>query len=452
MDELGADVCVVGAGFAGMSAAWRLREAGRTVVVLEARARVGGRSWAVYLDDGTHVDRGGAWFGPGQDRAYGLAEEMGRPTYPQYVEGDNVFVNHGKPIRYAGTVPIRMNPLALASMGIAIERLDKMARAVPLDRPWDAEHALAWDGETVAHWIGAHVHSSTAATLVENMMTELFTSDPSEVSLLGALHLIHSNNGIEDLLNAKGGHQQDRVVGGTTSILYEMHERLGDAVRLDEPVREIEWGADRVAVTATGTKVTAQAAIVAVPPWLTQRIWWDPPLPRERAQLIQRMPVGQMFKVHLIYDTPFWRNDGLTGQTLDPESIMPLTIDACGPEPPPGVLCALSGGPHAHQFARLSSDERRRAVVDGMVKRFGAAAADPWDYIEQDWTEENWTGGAMITHFPPGVLTTFGDALRAPVGPLHWASTEHSQLMLGTIDGAIRSGERAAREVLDRVL
>lgn len=281
-------------------------------------------------------------------------------------------------------------------------------------------------------------------------MTEFSTCDLREVSLLGALHLIHSNNGIEDILNAEGGHQQDRVVGGSTSILYEMHDRIGDVIHLNEAVREIEWAADRVTVTATSARVAARAAIVTVPPWLSQRIWWDPPLPRARAQLIQRMPVGQMFKIHLVYETPFWRDDGLSGQTLDPTSIVPLTIDACGPEPPPGVLCVLSDGRRAYELGKLGPEERRRTVTDAMVKRFGQSAAAAVDYIEQDWTEENWTCGAIVTHFPPGVLTSFGEALRAPVGPLHWAGTEHSEVMVGCIDGAIRSGERAAREALDK--
>jgi monoamine oxidase len=451
MDYLEADVCVVGAGFAGMSAAWRLHQAGLTVVVLEARERVGGRTWTVYLDDGTHIDRGGAWFGPGQDRSYALAEEMGRTTYRQYAEGENVFVNNGRPIRYAGTVPVRMNPLALASVGIAMKRIDRMSREVPLDKPWEANRAPDWDSQTVAGWINAHVHQGTARTLVEEIMTEVSTCDLREVSLLGALHLIRSNNGIDDLLSAEGGHQQDRVVGGSTSILHEMHDRLGDAVRLRTAVHAIKWTSDSVTVGSSGARVSARAAVVAVPPWLSQRIWWDPPLPRARAQLIQRMPVGQMFKIHLVYEKPFWRDDGLSGQTLDPASIVPLTIDACGPEPPPGVLCVLSDGRRAYELGKLSPEQRRGAVTDAIVERFGPAAAAPVDYIEQDWTAENWTGGAMITHFPPGVLTSFGEALRPPVGPLHWASTEHSDVMLGCIDGAIRSGERAAHDVLDGV-
>ena len=173
-----------------------------------------------------------------------------------------------------------------------------------------------------------------------------------------------------------------------------------------------------------------------------------PALPRERAQLIQRVPTGQMYKIHLVYDTPFWREDGLSGQSLDVDSLCSFTIDACGPTTPPGVLCALSAGPHAVELARLSPEERRTTVIAAMVSRFGPKAAKVVDYVEQDWTAENWTDGAITTHYAPGVLTSFGPALRAPVGALHWASADHAPITLGGIDGAIRSGERAAEEIL----
>jgi monoamine oxidase len=451
VERLEADVCVVGAGFAGMSAAWRLRQAGLEVVVLEARDRVGGRTWAVYLDDGTQVDRGGAWFGPGQERAYALAAEMGRETYPQYVAGKNVFVKDGKALRYRGTVPLRINPLQLASAGLAIARLDRMAKSVPLGRPWEAKRAARWDAQTVAHWIDSNIPPGTGREMIEDLVADIFACDLAEVSLLGALHLIHSNNGIQDLVSAENGHQHERVLGGTTSILYELHDRLGDSVRLGSPVREIEWRRDGVTVTASAASVTARRAIVAVPPWLSERIWWEPALPRERAQLIQRVPTGQIYKIHLVYDSAFWRDDGLSGQTLDSRSPVPLTIDACGPHPRPGILCVLAAGRRAYDLSRLTEEERRRIVIDEAAKRFGDRARAVEEYIEQDWAAEDWTRGGMITHFPPGVLTSFGPALHAPVGPLHWASTEHAAVMQGCIDGAIRSGEQAAQDVIAAV-
>jgi monoamine oxidase len=448
MERLEADVCVVGAGFAGMSAAWRLHQAGRKVIVLEARDRVGGRTWTVYLADGTQIDRGGAWFGPGQDRAYALAGEMGRTTYPTWSQGTQLLMQHGKPMPVAETALLRLNPLDLAEVAAAVDEVDAMAKQVNLDAPWNSRHAREWDQQTLAAWFEETIDPGLGRRVLETLSAEVFACSLAEISLLSALYLVHSNRGLQNLTAIRGGHQQDRVVGGTQSILTAIQERLGDAVRLQSPVRAIAWSPDHVQVTADGATVTARQAVVAVPQWLSQRIWWDPPLPRERAQLIQRVPVGQMYKIHLVYDTPFWREEGLSGQSLDPDALCSFTIDACGPTPPPGVLCALSAGPHAMALARLSPDERRATVVAAMTKRFGQKAAKVVDYIEQDWTAENWTGGAITTHYPPGVLTSFGPALRAPVGPLHWAGADHAPTMVGSIDAAIHSGERAAAEVL----
>ena len=185
-----------------------------------------------------------------------------------------------------------------------------------------------------------------------------------------------------------------------------------------------------------------------MPIWLSERIAWDPPLPRDRAQLVQRVPTGEALKLHFVYDTPWWREQGLSGQSLDTDSHMPVTLDACGPSPPPGVLFGLCAGRHARALARLTPAARRDVLATELTARFGPTAGRFEDYIEQDWTAEDWTRGGMVTHFPPGVLTSLGHALRPPAGRVHWAGTETAVDFMGTIEGAIESGERAADEVL----
>jgi monoamine oxidase len=448
MENRDADVCIVGAGFAGMSAAWRLQQQRLSVVVMEARDRVGGRTWTEYLQDGTHIDRGGAWFGPGQDRAYALAEEMGRQTYPTWYEGEQILIEKGKAVRYSGLVPLRINPWQLGNLGLTVARLDNMVKNVPSDEPWTAAKAREWDAQTVGKWINDNTDRGTGRDMVVSFVTGLFGCELSEVSLLGALHMISSNGGINDLASIKGGHQQDRVVGGTQSILDELHRRLGDQVRLAAPVRDIRYGTDGVEVSSHGGTVHARRAIVAVPVWLSDRILWDPPLPIDRAQLIQRVPPGQFWKIHIVYDEPFWRTQGLNGQTLDTGSPVTLTLDGCGPNPGAGVLVIITPGARAHELSRMSADERRTTVIDELRRRFGQRAARVENYIEQDWAAEQWTRGDMCTHWPTGVLTGWGRALRPQIGRLHWAGTETTSIMFGSIDGAIRSGERAAEEVL----
>jgi monoamine oxidase len=203
-------------------------------------------------------------------------------------------------------------------------------------------------------------------------------------------------------------------------------------------------------VEVAGDRVTVRAerAVVAIPPTLAGHIRYEPKLPAAHALLLQRLPAGFTYKIALVYDEPFWRADGLSGESLGLGSALSLTIDACGATAPPGILNTFACGPDARALARLEASERRRLVVDEMVARFGPKAATVRDYVEQDWAEEEWTRGCFMAHWAPGVLTQFGPLLREPVGRIHWAGTETSPVMNGFIDGAVRSGERAASEVL----
>jgi monoamine oxidase len=445
-----ADVCVVGAGFAGLTAAWRLTQAGYSVVVLEARDRIGGRVWTDHLADGTPIDRGGAWLGPGQDRLYALAAEMGIGTYPTFVAGDNLFLRGGRVHRYRGLIPRGLGWSELIGLEIGRRRIDALARRIPLDAPWSAPDAASLDARTIATWIdsGWNVPTAAARDLMRLTMVELFTADPSEVSLLHVLFHLHSAGGFVRQTSIDGGTQQDRIVGGMQTILDAAAARLGDAVRLAAPVREIRQDAAGVDVVSDRAMVRAARAIVAIPPALAADIRWTPRLPTERALLLDRLPAGWTWKIALVYDEAFWRTDGLSGQTLAMDSPFALTLDACGAAAPPGILNTFVVGPHARALAGLDAGERRRAVVDEMAVRFGPQAKRVRDYVEQEWASEEWTRGCFMSHYAPGVMTQFGHLVREPVGRVHFAGTETSAVMNGFIDGAVRSGERAAAEVV----
>jgi monoamine oxidase len=450
METLEADVCVVGAGYAGLTAALRVVQAGRSVVVLEARERVGGRVWTDHLGDGTPIDRGGAWLGPGQDQLYALAAEMGVGTYPTFVDGDHLISLGGRRHRYRGLIPPGLGWFAVACLGLAIKRIDRMASTIPLDAPWSARGAATLDARTVASWIESplNVPSRTARELLRLTATEIFATDPSDVSLLHLLFHLHSAGGFERQTSIAGGAQQDRIAGGMQTMANRIAERLGGALRLAAPVRAIRQDAGTVTASSDAVAVRARRAILAVPPALASDIGFEPSLPAERAALLRRLPAGSTWKIALVYDEPFWRTDGMSGQSLAVGSPLSLTIDGCGATTPPGILNTFAVGPDARALALLPPAERRRLVIDEMVARFGPRAATPRDHVEQHYGEEEWTRGCFMAHWAPGVMTQLGHALREPVGRVHWAGTETSAIMNGFIDGAVRSGERAAAEVL----
>jgi monoamine oxidase len=321
---------------------------------------------------------------------------------------------------------------------------------VPLDAPWTAPDAAALDARTIASWIGSpwNVPTAEARALLRMTAIELFTADPSEVSLLHLLSHLHSAGGFARQTSIEGGVQERRMTGGMQTVCDRIVERLGERVRLGRPVREIRQTSDAVEVVADGTRVRAARAIVALPPLLAGQIRWEPALPAEHMLLLRKLPAGSSWKFNLVYDEPFWRQDGLSGESLGIGSLVTVSIDATGPTTPPGVLNAFACGPEARALSRLSAAERRRIVVDAMSSRFGAKAALVRHYVENDWSAEEWTRGCFMAHYAPGVLTQLGHLLRRPVGRVHWAGTETSPVMNGFIDGAVRSGERAAAEVL----
>ena len=450
MERLTADVCVVGAGYAGLSAARELTRAGRDVVVLEARDRVGGRIWTVERH-GHRFDVGGAWLGAGQEAVRGLARELGVDTHPTFTTGAKVFSigpdAHADIRRYDGLTP-RLSPIALASLGLGMARIDMMAKRVPLDAPWEARRARAWDARSAGNWVARNSSPGAGRDLLDAAVRGLMTCDPSEVSLLHLLYLVRSAGGIQPLLSVEGGYQQDLVVGGAATMAELVARELGDRVRLDAPVREIAQSDRGVTVTADAVTVDAARVVVAAPPALAADIAYSPALPVDRAQLMERMPAGSISKFVVIYRDPFWRAAGCSGESVAMGSPIEATYDAGPPDGSVGVLAAFAFGPHGRALANLAPDTRRAAVLAALTARFGAAAGDPLELVEQDWAAETWSRGCFMAHMAPGVLTQYGHAIRTPCGRIHWAGTETATEFHGTMDGAVTSGRRAAQEVL----
>ncbi len=446
-----AEVLVVGAGFAGLTAARALDAAGTRVAVLEARDRVGGRTLNAALADGAVVEMGGQWIGPTQERIAALATAVGVETFPTHTEGDNLLRLDGRLRRYSGTIP-RLNPLALLDVGRTVRKLNRLAETIDPEAPWASERAAQLDATSLATWLERTLVSATAKHLMRVAGRTIWGAEPEELSLLHAAFYLRSAGSFELLTDVAGGAQQDRFVGGSQLIAERVAEALGDQVVLGSPVRRIEHGASEVvAITTAGTRVRAARAIVALPPALTAAIEFDPPLPPARAQLAQRMASGWLVKTTAIYSEPFWRADGLSGEALNAAGPVTMTFDNTPPAGAPGALVGFVGGADARAFAQLGASERRAAALRCFADLFGERALAAERYLELDWAAEPYSRGGPVANFAPGGWTAGGPALRAPVGALHWAGTETATRWAGYLDGAVSSGERAAAEALERL-
>jgi monoamine oxidase len=441
-----ADVLLVGAGLAGLIAARDLTAAGYSVLVLEARDRVGGRVVNREIGAGKIVEMGGQWAGPTQDKLYGLAADLAVPTFPTYDSGRKVLHFNGKRGTYTGTIP-RINPLVLADIGQAQARLEALAKKVPTSAPWTAAGAGKLDGQTFQTWARRHAFTRSARTLLALAAEAVFAAEPGDLSMLHVLFYSHSGGSFQKLIDTTGGAQQDRFVGGSALIAERLAARLGETVRLEAPVTRIAVTSDKVTATTEAGQFEARRIVVTAPPLLAGRIEYEPALPPWRENLTQRTPMGSVIKTQVIFDEPFWRNDGLCGQATGDGAGSRVVFDNSPPDGSPGVLLAFLEGDEARRLGRVPLAERRQTVIDSLVRYFGPRAGKPEDYLELDWQQEKWSGGCYGTLFGPNVWTRYGHALREPVGPIHWAGTETSPEWAGYIEGAIRSGVRVAAEV-----
>lgn len=439
------DVIIIGAGFAGLKAATELKAAGKNVKLLEARERVGGRVKAGKIA-GEVIDLGGQWVGPQQKNLMAEAATQGVEIYPQYDDGKTVMEMNGvRRLGVGSNLPLSW--AASIEMLRIIRHWDKTMRTLPAAAPWQAPNATQWDGETVESWINRNVWTKQAREFISTLTRALICAEPNQVSYLCFLNYLRSGHGLEVLIGTRGGAQQDKFRGGAWSIAGKMAEKLSDDIIFQAPVQAISQSDNDVTIHTEKGDFTAARAIIAIPPVLAGRIRYNQPLSRQREGLVQRMPMGAVIKIHIAYDKPFWRHEGLSGTAISNQRGFNVVLDQSPEDESKGILVGFFDGGHALRASGMGDNQRRTQVLEDLQAYFGDKAAQPIDYVEQNWLAEEWSLGGYVSHTGPGVLTAYGEALRRPCGRLHWAGTETATEWAGYIDGALQSGVRVAEEV-----
>lgn len=431
---------MVGAGLAGLVATRDLVAAGVSTIVLEARERVGGRVLTVIAGSGAAIDLGGQWVGPRHDRARALASELGLELVPAPTEGRATARVDGRTVEMGDAVPAA-GALARLDLYVAGWRLERLVGALALDDPVAGAGMGRRDEITAAGWLEHNLRTSTGQRVARSMVELCFAFTPEQTSLLGLLFDIRAAGSIRGVLGA----QADLVVGGAQQLATGLAERLGDRVIKGTAVDRVAWSDEVIEIDAGGRTWRSRAAAICIPPAMARRIEFTSALPEDRRALLDGMLPGDVIKALAVYDEPFWRQQGHSGSTFNVGFPLVATADVSPPDGT-GLLVALACASGADRL-RDAAVEQEGAVLSWLAELFGAPARAAREVFVHDWCQELFTGGCYAGHFTPGTLKLAGARLRAPCGPLRWGGTETATDWHGYMEGAIRSGERVAREL-----
>lgn len=453
------DVAIIGAGLSGLTAARDLLHAGKSVIVLEARDRVGGKVYNHPLTNGGVTEVGAEFVGPTQDKVLGMISDLGLQTFHTYSQGQSIlWRNNTRHVftpdpALGGSPPV--DPFSLAQIAAAQAQLDEWAAELNVSAPWTHPQATKWDNQTFEDYLSQYADHADARFVLSTACNSLLSVEPREISLLYVLAYIAAAGNkttigtLGRLIAVQDGAQESRVVGGTGLIPQRLADKVGhNHIVLNAPVNSVVKSGSGYKVCSRAGTVKAKNVVLAMAPPLLRQIAFEPALPAHRQKLNEETKMGALGKGIPIYETAFWRkSENLSAQVQSDSGSVRVTFDSSPEDESFGALLGFLLADEMRALNKLPATEAQSKIVADYVRYYGKQAANFTEFVLQRWDLEEWSRGGPVAIAPPNILTKYGSALRQHAGGLHFAGTETSEYWTGYMDGAIRSGERVAREI-----
>lgn len=442
-------VTVIGAGMAGLAAAYELHKAGWNVTVLEARSRVGGRVHSIReFSDGLVAEGGGEYIDEAHARMIALAREFHLSlgaTGSWQGQNDDWGAFEGKAGKTADETLWGANLQAeYQKMWVALAELGKQVNDP--SNPLTAPNARELDAKSAAEWIQAQdVHPLARALFVNHIRSE-YTCEPEQFSLLDL-----ARNAALYYSDPNAWHSSYRVIGGNDLIPQAIASRLPD-LRLNAVVTSVKVQPEGVTVKYKQVDsfhtIRSSYAILAVPLTVARMIDFHSTLPAAHQKLVDELSYGAVTKVLIEYRKRFWHDRNWNGRLYTDHPIV-MTWDAASHlEHERGILTAYTGGGPGAALSKLSDEERIKTAVSVIEAVFPGSA----ELVERAhtvaWINEPFTRCSYMA-LSPNQVTTHWQTLFTPAGRLYFAG-EHATVIQGFMEGAVESGQRAAREIIER--
>ncbi|OJJ47733.1 hypothetical protein ASPZODRAFT_131290 [Penicilliopsis zonata CBS 506.65] len=454
------DVVIIGAGLAGLTAAHDILRAGLSCVVLEARDRVGGKTWSQPLSgDQGFVEVGAAWINDtNQTKMYALAKRFGAEFIEQNTTGNCVLQDKkGAFVQFPyGQPPTFDDPAMVQDLVRIWEMCEADCQALDIARP----KSTHLDSMTFEAYLRSRGASETSLATASIWTRAMLGQEPSEVSALYFLSYCRSGGGLLQMRSdRKGGGQHLRIRQGTQLFARGLADALPvGTIRLSSPVDAIEQvaGTRTAHVHANGALFVARKVISTVPSPVLKSISFTPSLPPAKRAWIESASYGYYTKAMMVFRTPFWIPKGFCGLTQSFVGPAAVIRDTSSPTDDKHILTCFMAGDHGRQWSALPTPAREQALLTQIGQLFGVKDSVAHEFVEMityEWINDEYSGwGCPCIALPPGVMDTLGaDTPRESFGHLHFAGTETAVEWKGYMEGAVQSGERAAGEVIKRL-